>query len=142
MNQYIIFNGLPHRFVFSIHSDFLPSQFVSFDLLYLFLLLSSRLFSIFDLPLPLFKSLEHHLSIFLTSWLISHLWTCPNHLKRLSFIFFSIFSTPKPFLIYSFQILFFKVSPLIHSKHLYFRYFQEQLSYRITFLNDDNSCCS
>ena len=47
MNQYINSNGQPHGFVFSIHSDFLTSQFVSLNVSYHFPLLSSKLFSVF-----------------------------------------------------------------------------------------------
>ena len=48
--------------------------------------------SIFSLSCPLFKSPELQLSIFLIISLILYLCTCPNHIKRTSFIFTLTFS--------------------------------------------------
>ena len=63
---------------------------------YLFPFLSSKSSSVF---FALFTSLELQLSIAFTGLLTPRLRTCPNHLKRFSFIVFFIFASPTLFLI-------------------------------------------
>ena len=69
MNQCISFNSRPHGFFFSIHSNFLQSQFVSLNYSYPFPLHYSKS-SIFLLAL-FFNSPELQLSSVLTGLLIS-----------------------------------------------------------------------
>ena len=64
MNQYISYNGCPHRFVFSIHYDFLLSQFLCLSHSYV-------------LPLMYFKSSLVFLALFLSLLSSNFLYSLP-----------------------------------------------------------------
>ena len=104
MNQYISSHSRPRKFFFSIHFDFLRSQFTSLDPSYSFPLLSVK-----------------PSSIFLTILLILHADTCPYQLKRFSFIFSSIIAALNTFLSLRFELIHqgMSTNPLRHSHFCY-----------------------